>query len=77
METLIEELNLILEDDSIPRNVGNKIKSAIIILNNKEVESCIRANQALSELSELSDDPNIPTYIRPQLWNIISQLETI
>lgn len=76
MEELIEELLMILEDDSIPKNVKLKIEGAIAALQQQNVEESIRANKALQELDDLSDDPNIPSYIRPQLWNIVSQLET-
>ena len=76
MKELIEELVMILEDESIPKNVKTKIESAIAALQQDTVEESIRANKALQELDDLSDDPNIPSYIRPQLWNIVSQLET-
>ena len=76
MEELIEELIMILEDESIPKNVKTKIESAISALREESIEESIRANKALQELDDLSDDPNIPSYIRPQLWNIVSQLET-
>ncbi|MSR85994.1 hypothetical protein EXS74_01205 [Candidatus Woesearchaeota archaeon] len=76
MEELIEELIMILEDDSIPKNVRIKIETAIAALKQEDIELSIRANKALQQLDDLSDDPNIPSYIRPQLWNILSQLET-
>ena len=75
MEELIEELLIILEDDSIHKNVKLKIESALAALKEEKVEQSIRANKALQQLDDLSDDPNIPSYIRPQLWNIVSQLE--
>ena len=28
------------------------------------------------ELDEISDDPNIPSFIRTQIWNIVSLLES-
>ena len=77
MESLIEELVSITEDQTIPRNVRQKIQEAILSLQNEEVEECLRANKALQELEDLSENPNIPSYVRPQLWNIVSQLETI
>lgn len=77
MDELIQELVTILEDTAIPKNVRQKIESAIAMLQEKEVEKSIRANKALQELDDLSNNPNIPSYIRPQLWNVVSQLETI
>ncbi|MBI5797708.1 UPF0147 family protein [Candidatus Woesearchaeota archaeon] len=76
MKELIEELTMILEDDGIPKNVRIKLDTAIAVLQDNAIEISIRANKALQELDELSNDPNIPSYIRPQLWNIVSQLES-
>jgi len=76
MEELIEELITISEDDTIPKNVKIKLDCAICALKNDTVEESIRTSKALEELSDLSEDPNVPSYIRPQLWNIISQLES-
>ncbi len=76
MEELIEELLAMIEDDSIPKNVKIKLESAIAVLKEHTVEESIRVNKALQQLDDLSDDPNIPSYMRPQLWNIVSQLES-
>jgi len=75
MKDLIEELVAILEDDTIPKNVKLKIEGAIAALQEDAVEESIRANKALQQLDDLSDNPNIPSYVRTQLWNILSQLE--
>jgi uncharacterized protein (UPF0147 family) len=77
MENLIEELSIILEDDSIPKNVRTRIEAAITSLQDSEVEESLRANKAIQELDNVSEDPNMPSYIRSQLWGIISQLETM
>ena len=77
METLIEELTMILEDNAIPKNIRLKVTTAIATLQDEGKECSIRANKALQELDDISDDPNIPSYIRPQIWNIVSQLEAI
>ncbi|MBS3163001.1 UPF0147 family protein [Candidatus Woesearchaeota archaeon] len=77
METLIEELNAILDDESMPKNVRSKIEVAICALQDCSVEESLRANKAIQELDDVSDDPNMPSYVRSQLWTIISQLETL
>ena len=77
METVIEELNLIITEDGVPRNVKAKMEQAIEVLKEEGVEDSLKANKALQELDDLSQDPNIPSYLRPQIWNIVSQLETL
>ena len=77
MKDLIEELTFILEEDCIPKNVKAKVESTITALKDEDVEHNMRVNKALQELDALSEDTNIPSYLRPQIWNILSQLETL
>lgn len=77
MEELIALLSEILEEDSIPKNVKSKIENAVNALCEEGKENCFKANKALQELEDIADDPNIPSYIRPQIWNVVSQLERL
>ncbi len=77
MENLIEELSAILNDESMPKNVRNSIEAAIKVLQDNSVEESLRANKAMQELDDVSDAPNMPSYIRSQLWGIVSQLERL
>lgn len=74
---LVEALNLINEDISIPKNIRFRIQNAIMALKQEDKEMRIKANKALQELDEISDDPNVPPYVRPQIWNIVSLLAGI
>lgn len=74
---LIKVLGQIAEDDGIPKNVRLKINRAISALKEEEGDAKIKANRALQELDDVSDDPNVPSYVRPQIWNIASSLEHI
>ncbi|RME55105.1 hypothetical protein D6777_01605 [Candidatus Woesearchaeota archaeon] len=71
---LIESLEMIEQDLGIPKNVKCKIRNAILALQDTSIELSVKANKALQELDEISDDPNIPPYVRPQIWNIVSLL---
>jgi uncharacterized protein len=77
MQELIEELTFIMDDDTVPRNIKDRVEVAISALKEDGVEDNLRANKALQALDDLSESPNIPSYIRPQIWNIVSQLETL
>lgn len=74
---LIENLIQIEEDDFIPKNVRLKLKQAISALSEDGVEPRMKANKALQELDDISNDPNVPSYIRPQIWNVVSLLESL
>lgn len=70
----LEELQV---DTTIPRNVKTKIEIVIKALKNEEEEFIIRKDKALNELDEISEDTNIQSYTRTQVWNIVSALEMI
>ncbi len=74
---IINALNDLLEDETVPKNVVKKIKSSIDILQNQEEELNIKVHKALNELDELADDVNMPSYVRTQVWNIVSALEAV
>ncbi len=74
---LIDLLAQIMEDEGVPRNIKEKIKKAIEALEDRSKDIKIKINRALQELDEISDDPSLPSYIRPQLWNIASSLESL
>ena len=71
-ELLIE---LIDEDKYLPKNVKEKLVliSNQLSDNSTNVEQVI--NGAKDILSEISDDPNIESFSRTQIWNLSSILE--
>jgi len=73
---VVEVLQELQQDSSVPRNVKNKVQSTIDALK-EDKEISIRINKALHELDEISDDTNIDQYTRTQVWNVVSILENI
>lgn len=73
---IIEALEELEKDMTIPRNVKLKIQKTIQILKEGS-EISIKVNKALNELDEMADDANMQPYTRTQLWNIVSMLETV
>lgn len=72
--SLVECLAQVEGDVSLPKNIKQKIRNAITALG-EDREFKTRANKALRELDEVSDNPSLPSYLRPQIWNIVSMLE--
>ncbi len=75
MSEINKLLDEIVEDRTVPRNIRNMIAETKKHLNNVKEDLAIRINSAVSILDEVSNDPNIPTYTRTQIWNIVSLLE--
>lgn len=77
IESVIDMINEIIEDRSVPKNVKIKLENAQNHLKNDKEEISIRTGSAISILDEVSNDQNIPNYTRTQIWNIVSMLEVI
>lgn len=74
---ILNALTQIEEDLTVPKNVREKIKYAIIALQERNKETPLKIDKSLQELDGVSEDPNISSYTRTQVWNIISLLESI
>lgn len=70
-------LNMLHEDNSIPRNIrrgADEVKSTLL---NDSDPLDVRVASAASRLDELANDPNIPLHGRTLIWNIMSRLEEL
>ena len=75
-----ETVNMLLQiekDISVPKNIREKIKTAILALQESNKNTKVMVNKSLQELDDISDDPNVPIYTRTQIWNVVSILETL
>lgn len=76
-ESVIPLIQQIANDRTVPRNIRAKCEDSVIILQNMQQEEAIRVNRVVSNMDEVSNDPNIPMYTRTQVWNIVSVLESL
>ncbi len=74
---VIEVLNQIEVDFSVPKNVREKVKNATSALCVDDCEVKVKIDRSLQELDDISDDPNVPSYTKMQIWNVVSLLESI
>jgi hypothetical protein len=77
LRQIMEVLDQLAEDNSVPRNIRRGATDAKTRLLNKAEALDIRSASAVMILDELANDPNIPLHGRTLIWNIISQLETV
>ena len=79
MEDIIDVLNEIKDDNTVPKNVKEriiKIKEVLTVdIKTEELSLCI--NKSLDILDEIVDDSNLQPYTRTQLWSISSLLEAM
>ncbi len=77
LKQVIDVLDQLSEDTSVPRNIRRGATSAKDRLLQTNDALDVRAASAIFILDELANDPNIPLHGRTLIWNIISQLETV
>ncbi len=73
---VVELLEQIHNDSSVPKNIGTRIRNAINTLEEEGKPSAVKSDKAIEELDFMSDDSNMPTYTRTQIWHIVSLLES-
>ena len=76
MKEIIETMSELLKDSTVPKNTKAKIESIINILK-EETDVSIKVNKALHMLEGISEDTNLQSFTRTQIWNISSMLEKI
>jgi hypothetical protein len=72
---IIDTLDEIYQDRSVPKNIRKAVNRVKDTLLNKPCTLAIRLNTALSILDEVSNDPNLPEHTRTIIWDLASTLE--
>lgn len=73
----IDTLNGVADGTAAPRNIRKTVKDIVVSLQDESLGISVRAANAISTLDELSQDPNMPSYVRVTLWQAVSTLESI
>ena len=76
IDNVINSLNEIHADVTVPRNVRTKVEAIITTLR-EDTELSIKINKTLNELDGIANDVNLQSYTRTQIWNVMSLLEKI
>ncbi|MDP6303620.1 MAG: UPF0147 family protein [Candidatus Nitrosopelagicus sp.] len=77
MESAIQTLNQLATSHSTPKNFKKTISDLIIDLQSNEYSVSVRAANAISSLDDITQDPNVPSFVRTTLWQAVSVLESI
>ncbi len=79
-DTLNAAINTLAEiaaNPSTPRNIKKDLTDLVAELKKQDYAVSVRAANAISALDEISQDPNMPSYVRVTLWQAVSALERI
>jgi len=70
-------LNQIATNPSTPKNIRKNIADIVEQLKSGEYSISVRAANTISLLDDVTQDPNLPSYVRTSLWQAVSTLESI
>ena len=77
MKEAIDTLDQIVASSSTPKTIKKSVSDLIIDLKSEEFALAVRAANTISLLDDITQDPNLPSYVRTQLWQAVSKLESI
>ena len=77
LNNALSTLNQIATNPSTPKNIRKNIADLIEGLKSNEYSVSVRAVNTISLLDDVTQDPNLPSYVRTSLWQAVSTLESI
>jgi len=76
LKAVTELMNAVLSDNSVPRNIRTAVEEAKLKIESNE-EKGVSITTAIYRLDDISNDINMPSHTRTEIWGIISELESI
>jgi uncharacterized protein (UPF0147 family) len=77
IDQIKRQIDLLLNDTSVPKNVKNAVKDAKENLNSEGDDYVVKVSSAIYSMDSISNDINLPSQARTAVWNILSMLESI
>ena len=77
LNNAMNTLNQIATNPSTPKNIRKNISDIVEELKSEEYSISVRAANTISSLDDVTQDPNMPSYVRTSLWQAVSTLESI
>jgi uncharacterized protein (UPF0147 family) len=77
LNNALSTMNQIATNPSTPKNIRKNIGDLIEGLKAGEYSVSVRALNTISSLDDMTQDPNLPSYVRTSLWQAVSTLESI
>ena len=77
LNNALSTMNQIATNPSTPKNIRKNISDLIEELKSDEYSISVRAANTISALDDVTQDPNMPSYVRTSLWQAVSTLESI
>jgi len=78
VKDVMETVNEIMEDPSLPRNIKANLECIMNVLKDaKPKDIKLKADKCIHDLDDISSDVNLQPFVRTQLWSVVSMLEAL
>ncbi|MEE8180270.1 MAG: UPF0147 family protein [Nitrosopumilaceae archaeon] len=77
LKDAIQILEQIAANNATPKTIKKSTIDMVNSLKNDEDSMSVRAANATSMLDDITQDPNMPSFVRVSLWQAVSKLESI
>ncbi|MEW6295487.1 MAG: UPF0147 family protein [Candidatus Diapherotrites archaeon] len=77
VSNVVELMEIVINDTSVPRNIRRAVEEAREKVKEGKEESSVNISSAIYVLDDISNDINMPSHTRTDIWTIISQLEAL
>ena len=77
LNNAVSTMNQLATNLSTPKNIRKNIGDLIDGLKSDKYSVSVRALNTISTLDDITQDPNLPSYVRTSLWQAVSTLESI
>ena len=78
LQAILDTMEELQQDSTIPKNLKGKLELLNSMFKSDDGDSVsIKVHKAIHELGEITEDVNIESYTRTQVWNLVSLLEGI
>ncbi len=77
LKEAIQILEQVTVNNTTPKTIKKRTLDLVNSLKSEEDSMSVRASKAISMLDDITQDPNLPSYVRVTLWQAVSKLESI
>ena len=77
LNNALSTMNQLATNPSTPKNIRKNIGDLVEGLKTCEYSVSVRALNTIGSLDDMTQDPNLPSYVRTSLWQVVSTLESI
>jgi uncharacterized protein (UPF0147 family) len=77
VDGVVKAIHILLQDKLMPKSVVTKLSMIASILNKDKEETQLKINKAQDILNEITEDSNLPSFIKTQIWHLAEMLERI